>query len=269
MAEQEKPQQFSSQIRERLATVERRDWELWALALGALVIMSLGLFLVLLPGVFSGERTIQISATLTPGLLVGFMFLVGLLLAYLIDKQLKLRSTRIQSIMESWNYEVGHVQMLMDPLTRVFNRAALNEMLGKEIKRAQRNQSTIVLLYADVDEFKKVNTRFGHLFGDLVLAEVGGILKACIRGSDFVVRMGGDEFLVALVDTGETGGNVVKGRIRERVAEWNKTSPISEYQLGLSIGVQEFQPAQSFDDAMAAVDSKMYAEKMSGKHASE
>lgn len=266
MSEQEQSTQFSSQLRERLATIERRDWELWALALGSLAIMTVGLVLVLIPAFYSEDRSIHISATLTPGMLLAVIFFVGLFLIYLIRKQLQLRATRLRSISETWNYEVSHVQMLMDPLTRVFNRSALNEMLAKEIKRAQRNKTMMAFIYVDVDDFKNVNTRHGHLFGDLVLAEVGAILKGSIRGSDFVIRMGGDEFLVALVETNEAGAAIVRNRLNGRVAEWNKTSPMPTYQLSLSCGVHEFDPSGSFDDAMALVDKKMYLEKHASKN---
>ena len=227
--------------------------------------MTVGLVLVLVPAFLSADRTIHIGATLTPGMLLSVVFFFGLLLVYLVRKQIQLRATRLRSINETWNYEVSHVQMLMDPLTCVFNRSALNDMLAKEIKRAQRNKTMMAFIYVDVDDFKNVNTRHGHLFGDLVLAEVGGILKGSIRGSDFVIRMGGDEFLVALVETNEAGGSIVKRRIMNRVAEWNKTSPMPTYQLSLSCGVQEFDPSGSFDDAMALVDKKMYQEKHASK----
>ena len=265
MAKQEESTQFSSQLRERLSTIERRDWELWILAFVAIGIMTLGLILVLVPAFYSDDRSIHFSATLTPGMLLSIIFIVGLLLVYLVNKQLQLRAIRIQSINETWNYEISHVKMLMDPLTRVFNRSALNEMLAKEIKRAQRNHTLMVFLYVDVDDFKNVNTRHGHLFGDLVLAEVGGILRDSIRGSDFVIRMGGDEFLVALTETNESGGEIVKNRILQQVTDWNMTSPMPNYQLSLSCGVQEFDPSGSFDEAIALVDKKMYLEKHSAK----
>jgi len=259
--EQETSTQFSSQLRERLATIERRDWELWTLALVALGTMTVGLVMILVPAFFTEDRSIRLSATVTPEVLLAIICMVGMFLIYLVKKQLQLRTTRLRSINETWNYEVSHVQMLMDPLTRVFNRSALNEMLSKEIKRAQRNRTMMAFLYVDVDDFKNVNTRHGHLFGDLVLAEVGGILKGSIRGSDFVIRMGGDEFLVALVETNEAGGETVKNRVLNRVIEWNKTSPMPTYALSLSCGVQEFDPSGSFDDALATVDKKMYVEK--------
>lgn len=265
MAEPKTSPQFSSQLRERLATIERRDWELWSLALVALGIMTFGLVLVLVPALSSEDRSIHVSATITREMLVGIILLMGMFLVYLVKKQLQIRAARLQSITETWNYEVSHVQMLMDPLTRVFNRSALNEMLSKEIKRAQRNKTMMAFIYVDVDNFKNVNTSYGHLFGDLVLAEVGGILKGSIRGSDFVVRMGGDEFLVALAETNEAGGAIVKNRIMSRVGEWNKTSPMPTYRLSLSCGLQEFNPDGSFDDAMAMVDEKMYREKNASK----
>jgi GGDEF domain-containing protein len=77
--------------------------------------------------------------------------------------------------------------------------------------------------------------------------------------------MGGDEFLVALVETNEAGGTIVKNRILTRVAEWNRSSPMPSYQLSLSCGVQEFDPSGSFDDAMSLVDKKMYIEKHAAK----
>ena len=258
---QEKSKPFSYQLRERLAVVERRDWELWILALVTVVILAAGLFFVLVPAVFLGEKTIQIRANVPPQLLLGLVLLVLLLVAYLVHKQIQLRRVRLRSIVEAWNFEVQHFQMLIDPLTQVFNRASLEEILSKEIKRVQRKQSTLVFLYVDVNDFKTVNTRFGHLSGDLVLAEVGGLVKASVRGSDYVVRMGGDEFLAALIDTDEAGAEIVKARIHDKVKEWNQNSPLPGFSLGLSIGIQPFDPSQSFDQALAKADAKMYAEK--------
>jgi diguanylate cyclase (GGDEF)-like protein len=258
---QEKAKPFSYQLRERLASVERRDWELWVLALVTVAILAAGLFFVLLPAVFMGQRTIEIRANVSPQLMLGLVLLVLLLIAYLVHKQMQLRALRLRSIVEAWNFEVAHIQMLIDPLTQVFNRSSLEEILGKEIKRVQRKQSTLVFLYVDVNDFKLVNTRFGHLSGDLVLAEMGGLLKQCVRGSDYVVRMGGDEFLAALVDTDTNGGEIVKARVRQRVEEWNQNSPLPGYRLSVSVGIHPFDGTQTFDQVLAEADAKMYAEK--------
>jgi diguanylate cyclase (GGDEF)-like protein len=255
------PASFSTSVRAHLASVERRDWELWTLALGTIAFTTVGLVLVLVPAFFSEDHVIRLSATVTPEMLLAVVATIGLLLVYLVHKQIQLRAARIQSINDTWNYEVSRLQLLLDPLTRVYNRSALHDLMGKEISRARRHKSTITFLYIDVDDFKQANTDHGHLFGDLVLAEVGGILRGATRGSDFVFRIGGDEFLVALVDTTEEGAVVVKQRIVERVNDWCKAAPLPGYRLRLSCGVQELGPDGSLDDALSRADARMYAEK--------
>jgi len=94
--------------------------------------------------------------------------------------------------------QVIEQQSFTDPLTEIYNRRSLDRLAGQFISQARRRGSALCLLMIDADNFKKINTRFGHLTGDFVLAEIAGILKTMIRGSDAVVRYGGDEFLILL-----------------------------------------------------------------------
>jgi diguanylate cyclase (GGDEF)-like protein len=262
----DKSQSFPRQLQEQLIKIERRDWELWILALLMVVILMVGYLLVIVPAVFMGQRVFFFQANMSSQLLIGQMVLVLLFLAYLAHKHIQVRNLRSQSITEALNYQVAHTQLLLDPLTQAFNRAGLEEIISKEMKRVRRKQATMVFLYIDVNDLKKVNTRFGHLSGDLVLTDVGAILKNCARGSDYVIRMGGDEFLVALVDTDEPGAEVVKRRIVEHANSWNQESRLPGFNLGLSIGVQVFDGTRSFDEVLAEADAKMYNEKTS-RHA--
>jgi GGDEF domain-containing protein len=75
--------------------------------------------------------------------------------------------------------------------------------------------------------------------------------------------MGGDEFLAALVDTDGPGAEIVKGRLRERVKDWNQNSPLPGFTLGLSVGIQQYDSSLSFDQVMAEADAKMYTDKKS------
>ena len=261
--QQQQSRTFSRQLRERMAAIEKQDWQLWILALLMVAVLAAGFFFVLLPSVFLGQRSIEINASISPQLLLGMLVLVMMFIAYLIHKHFQVRALRMQSLSDAWTSEVSHIQSLVDPLTQALNRSALEEILGREIKRVQRRQSTLFFLYIDVNDFKDVNSRFGHLSGDLVLAEVGGLLKRCVRGSDYVIRMWGDEFLAALVDTDLPGAETVKGRINQRVEEWNLSSPLPEFQLSLSIGVQEVDAARTLDEVLAEADAKMYSEKKS------
>ncbi|MBI3896093.1 MAG: GGDEF domain-containing protein [Acidobacteria bacterium] len=256
---------FTHQLRGRLAGIERRDWELWALALGAVAILAAGFFFFLLPSFLEGQKNIHIEADLSPALAGGLLVLLVLLVGYLAQKQVHIRGLRHSSILEAVNFELTHAHLLIDPVTKIWTRSALKDLLGREMNRVQRKQGTLVLFYIDIDNFKQVNTKYGHVTGDLVLAEVGGFLKHSIRGSDYAIRMGGDEFLVALVDTDLVGANCVRSRIQERVKEWNSKSPILGLSLSLSIGIEELDGERSLDDVLTSVDSRMYAEKAKKK----
>jgi diguanylate cyclase len=97
----------------------------------------------------------------------------------------------------------------------------------------------------DVNNFKQVNTKFGHLTGDTVLAEFAALLKASIRGSDAVVRYGGDEFLILLADTTIIGSEKVVDRINKHLPKWNIAGHLDGFQLRASIGVAEWHDGES------------------------
>jgi len=127
-----------------------------------------------------------------------------------------------------------------------------------EIARAERNQRPLTLVMCDLDHFKQVNDRYGHLVGDEILAQTASILKSCVRGSDYVVRYGGDEFLLILSETDEPGGRTVLTRIREKMAESER---IQEVGMSLSFGLWLHKAGQSADQDVAAVDARFYADK--------
>jgi len=149
-----------------------------------------------------------------------------------------------------------------DPLTGVYNRYALGEMLDREASRAQRYRHPIGVLMVDVNRLKETNDRFGHATGDEVLKRVAVILVECVRESDIVVRYGGDEFLVVLVETnGET--DIVRDRIRDTVIASNPLHPTIDFPITLSIGVAHWDPDSqaSLEETLSEADHAMYRDK--------
>ena len=154
-----------------------------------------------------------------------------------------------------------------DLLTGVFNRYALAEVLEQEAARAQRYMHPIGVLMIDVNRFKEVNDRFGHDTGDKVLQLVAEVLCSSVRGTDYVVRYGGDEFLLLLIETnGET--QIVRDRIIETMASRNPVSPLFDFPITLSIGIAHWMPDSnvSIESVLSQADQAMYAEKR--RHAS-
>ncbi|HVA00945.1 MAG TPA: GGDEF domain-containing protein, partial [Terriglobia bacterium] len=149
----------------------------------------------------------------------------------------------------------------LDTLTKVFNRNFLHELLQGEAARADRNNRPLALLMCDIDHFKQFNDRQGHLMGDYVLAQVAGIIKSCVRGSDYVVRYGGDEFLVILPETEEGGAEIVRWRVKQKVSEWNQISRTGEVPVSVSLGLYHHIVGDPPEKDLAEVDRRMYEDK--------
>src|SRR3989442_13649552 len=92
--------------------------------------------------------------------------------------------------------ELVRLQSFTDPLTEIYNRRSLDDMATRYIGQARRSHKPLTFLLVDVDRLKQVNRRFGHLTGDLLLAEIAAVLKTSVRGSYAAVPCGGEGFLM-------------------------------------------------------------------------
>lgn len=109
--------------------------------------------------------------------------------------------------------------LFIDDLSGLFNHRYLEVALNHELKRAERYSSHLAVLFLDIDSFKTVNDTYGHLVGSQVLREVGSLVQKAVREIDVVIRYGGDEFTIILVETGCDIANMVAERIRIRIAD--------------------------------------------------
>ncbi len=149
-----------------------------------------------------------------------------------------------------------------DPLTGVYNRRYFNQVIKQELARSKRHERTIGFLMIDVNRFKEINDRFGHQTGDKILRDVANLLKDAVRESDLVVRYGGDEFLIVLMEAaGEC--EMVKDRILAAVAKRNETNKLIPFPVTLSIGGAQWDPLDnlSIETVLAEADRRMYAVK--------
>ena len=106
----------------------------------------------------------------------------------------------------------------LDPLTGLANRRALDDRLGYEVARHRRHGRAFALLVLDLDDFKQINTRFGHPGGDELLRDMGRSLRSVVREQDTVARLGGDEFCVLAPETDREEAGHLASRLREAVA---------------------------------------------------
>jgi diguanylate cyclase (GGDEF)-like protein len=153
-----------------------------------------------------------------------------------------------------------------DPLTGCFTRAHTLEVLRAELRRARRSQRPLSLLMFDVDGFKAINDRSGHLGGDAVLASIGAHLNGVLRATDVRCRYGGDEFLVVLPDTPILGAQQVAEGLRREIADRSRDEQ-GMPTLTISLGVATTLPGEMDPMALIArADDALYRAKRAGRN---
>ena len=250
-----------ARVSQQLSQLEKRDWELWVIISLTGVLVSAGLLAIVFPAAFLKQDNVHFEVTVSRPMAVGLITLLALLNTYLVSKRLELRRVREKLISSTIQQELVRQQSFTDPLTEIYNRHSLEDMAARFISHARRLKNPLTLLLIDVDRFKDVNTRFGHLTGDVVLAETANLLKRSIRGTDAVFRYGGDEFLIILADTSLAGTARVVERIRASLLEWNQAGNLDGFELSLSIGVSEWSEGMTVDQLLDEADRGMYAAK--------
>jgi diguanylate cyclase (GGDEF)-like protein len=150
----------------------------------------------------------------------------------------------------------------LDALTGLHNRRYFHETLAREVARAHRYHRRLALIVLDLDDFKAVNDRIGHLAGDAVLAEAAARLRSVCRSADIACRVGGDEFGVVLPEASCEDAELLAGRIA-RAINARPIAPAGTIQL--SAGVAELRPADRPAEVFERADDALYRAKALGK----
>ena len=162
-------------------------------------------------------------------------------------------------------YRRALLAALIDPLTGVNNRSAMDVVLKREVDLAHRRTSPLAVILLDVDFFKQVNDTYGHPAGDLCLQALAQCVQDSIRGSDMLFRVGGEEFLVLLSQTDHAGATQLAERIRQHVQALPLTS-ITGRSLSVSLGVTELTPQDTLQSLYARADQALYKAKQGGRN---
>lgn len=152
---------------------------------------------------------------------------------------------------------------LTDPLTGLFNRRYLDQLLALEVTRQRRHKRPFSLLIIDVDHFKRYNDKHGHPRGDEVLRQMAGILTSNLRSSDIVARIGGEEFVAVLLDVELPVAMVAASKLRAAV----EAHPFPLERVTVSLGLASWpKNGETADEVIEAADKALYASKAAGRN---
>lgn len=197
--------------------LQRRDWELWSIALILLTAFAGGVMVYFYAqsGNLAGESSP--AAGFFWQILFAMVALVILLNVYLIDRKRSLGLLWRRYLLQS--QELHRVRELgsLDPLTQVFNRRHFEEVVRTEALRSERSEQPLSFMLLDLKEFERINRSKGHFVGDRILQAVARILRKTMRTSDMIFRYGGDDFIILLPNTPQEGALCAEKRLWEQL----------------------------------------------------
>ncbi len=250
----------AEEIQQQIQQLSGRDLQLWSIGILIILVLTAGLLALLLPNLVWAQRVVRIQVSYLPQLFFGLISLILLFNIYLLGQKLTLNTTRRALIRELVLNERLENLSLIDPLTQLLNRRALNELIPREVARANRLGANLTFMTIDLNGFRAINSKFGALEGDTLLVEFAKILRATFRGGDVVFRQGGDEFLVVMPDTDEERANFPLQRLQQAVEQWNLSSK-KGYELSFTWGLAPYVTGGDVADVLRAVDRKLYQKK--------
>lgn len=175
--------------------------------------------------------------------------------------------------LEEANTELEYVgnfykrQCVIDDMTELYNRRKFFEELKSEFEKIKKHNgsSEFCIAFLDIDNFKTINDRFGHQFGDFIISETAAIIRANVRPEDTGFRFGGDEFLIILKNTNKEASLAILDRISNTLRTTSFTKSGISTTITISGGIASSLEAREIDDLIRFADIRMYQAKEKGK----
>ncbi len=170
-------------------------------------------------------------------------------------------------IKKSFLFDRIKTMSIIDGLTLLYQRRYFMTCLEEELERAKTSKLNFSILMMDIDDFKKYNDLYGHLTGDLILREIGSIIKQTIRNNDLPARYGGEEFVFFLPQTTPKGAMIMAERLSKKIREHLFSVQGIEFNVTASIGVSNYPDhGESISDLIETADKNLYSAKNQGKN---
>lgn len=167
---------------------------------------------------------------------------------------------------EAKYHEEIYRMTIMDGLTQIHNKRYLQEALERDVMRARRHSRELCVLMFDIDHFKNINDKYGHLAGDYVLRELARVVSERIRRDEVFARYGGEEFCLLLPETSLDGAARLAENLRYRVEQHPFQFQGEPIRVTISIGAAQLEEEMTSTDLITAADTKLYEAKRSGRN---
>ncbi len=184
--------------------------------------------------------------------------IVIILIIIITNRRLKIEIKKRKTIEEELHKIVD-----TDGLTNIYNRRKIESLINLEIKRSNKYSNDLSIIFFDIDDFKKINDKFGHKIGDKILINLSKVVSNSIRKNDYFGRWGGEEFVIILPNTTIIKAEEIADKIKNTIYTYNFEI---DKNISCSFGVTQFQSNDDEDSIITRVDNAMYEVKKDGKN---
>ena len=182
-------------------------------------------------------------------------------------QKIRVLNREIQHLVDQLFQVAEYIESGNDTLTQLLNRRYLDTIVEREISYSRKKSVPLCLLAMDADYFKNINDRYGHAAGDLALKLIGETLQKNSKGSDYAFRVGGEEFLLLLVNTDLTQAKQIAENIRRSIELSSvKTSEGEFFEFTMSIGCVQYSGQPDYQKFLDAADAALYVAKNAGRN---
>lgn len=254
------------ELQRRLDKLERREWFLWWAVVVVMLLLTTAVVSLSYPELLREANPFaQIQLSQSVRALVGLVLIFNIYTMWQHLQIRKLRGALAEQMAQMGELEMRAEQFynlaVQDHLTGLYNRRYADERLAVELRRSQRHGQPLSVVMLDLDGFKLINDRHGHAAGDRVLREFAARLKRCIRSTDLAARIGGDEFMVMLLECPADKVQIFLDRLGEMEVELDG----KKHPVGISTGWATCQKGDQPETLLDRADKSLYLRK---RHAS-
>lgn len=250
----------SHEIQEHIGALAGRDVQLLSISLLLLLVLSGGILALVAPNLMSTSKTLHPDARFLPQLFFGLTTLIILFNVYILLQKKELSSTRRRLVEELIFNERMEAVSLIDPVTQLFNRRAMEQMVAHEVARTNRLGTALSVLILDISDFEAISNRCGTQQSEQFLYESAQLVKNTFRGSDMAFRYKETQFLVVMPGTAELQVDFALKRLDADVIRHN-SEPRRKAELAFCTGVAEFVQGSRISDTLLNAERKAFSRK--------
>jgi diguanylate cyclase (GGDEF)-like protein len=252
----------TEEIQRQIQQLSGRDLQLWSIAILVLLVLASGLIALVLPNLVWKPHILRIEQNYLPQLFFGLISLIVLFNIYLLSQKHTLNVTRRALIRELVLSERFENLSLVDPLTQLLNRRAVEHLLPREISRSNRTATDLTFCMLDITGLAAINSRLGDEAGDELLLEFSKLMKSVFRGGDLLFRYAGDQFLVVMPETSEPLAEHPMQRLATAIENWNLASG-KNYEMAFTWASATYVTGTELGDALRTAERKIRQKKHS------